>query len=156
MASNPVDKSELLYADFNQSKPLQARNGNALRFQRVQVVLIYCLFYHKFLFYFRWNIFLSDSILPVSLASSTAILNNSSSILPDTRVDLHSLYSDEHFLSTYQAICDQLHYSAFTIFSGVKHDAVVSDVLNKFHVPHLSTEMVSESERKERPFSLFL
>ena len=119
-------------------------------------MLIHCLFYLNFCFISGGIFDLSDSILPDSLASSTAILNNSSSILPDTRVDLHSLYSDEDFLSTYQAICDQLQYSAFTIFSGVKQDAVVSDVLNKFHVPHLSTEMVSETERKERPFSLFL
>jgi hypothetical protein len=53
-------------------------------------------------------------------------------------------------------ICAQLQYSVFTIFSGVTHDAVVSDVANKFHVPHLSTEMVLETERMERPFSLFL
>jgi hypothetical protein len=38
----------------------------------------------------------------------------------------------------------------------VKHEGVVSDVMNKFHVPHFSTEMVTEREMMERPFSLFL
>ena len=59
-------------------------------------------------------------------------------------------------MSTYQVICSHLQYSAFTVFSGVKLDAVVSNVLNKFHVPHLSTEMVKEVEIMERPFSLYL
>ena len=33
---------------------------------------------------------------------------------------------------------------------------MVRDAVNKFHVPHLSMEMVSEEERKESHFSLFL
>eukprot|EP00092_Neocalanus_flemingeri_P016164 GFUD01017495.1.p1 GENE.GFUD01017495.1~~GFUD01017495.1.p1 ORF type:complete len:754 (+),score=290.72 GFUD01017495.1:38-2299(+) len=99
---------------------------------------------------------LSNTILPVSLGTSVFILNNSSSILPSTRVDLHTQYSDGDSFSTHQVICAQLQYSVFTIFSGAKHDGVVSDIPNKFHVPHLSTEMVTEKEMKERPFTLYL
>ena len=98
----------------------------------------------------------SDSLLPTSLATFISTMNNSTSILPSTRVDLHNLYSDETFLSTYQAVCSQLQHSAFTIFSGVKQDAVISDVLKTFHVPHFSTEIVTEREMMERPFTLFL
>merc|ERR1719244_690488 len=90
------------------------------------------------------------------MATFISTMNNSTSILPSTRVDLHTLYSDEDFLSTYQAVCLQLQHSAFTIFSGVKQDAVISEVLKTFHVPHFSTEMVTEREMTERPFTLFL
>ena len=49
-----------------------------------------------------------------------------------------------------------MEYSVFTIFSVVKHDTVVRDILNRFHVPHFSTEMVTEKEMMERPFSLYM
>ena len=33
---------------------------------------------------------------------------------------------------------------------------MISDVVKTFHVPHFSTELVTEREMKERPFTLFL
>ena len=51
-------------------------------------------------------------------------INNSSLTLPDTRLDLHTRFTEGDFVSSYLAVCDQLQHSVLAIFSGLQETSV--------------------------------
>ena len=65
-----------------------------------------------------------DSALSSSLHKAVSSINNSSLILPDTRLDLHTLYTEGDFVSSYEAVCSQLQHSVLAIFSGLQESSV--------------------------------
>ena len=77
------------------------------------------------LLYLSGAIFRSqDSALSSSLHKAVSSINNSSLILPDTRLDLHTLYTEGDFVSSYEAVCSQLQHSVLAIFSGLQESSV--------------------------------
>ena len=94
--------------------------------------------------------------MPAKSHHSVRHINNSSTILPYTRVDLHTIFTASDIISSYEAVCTQLEHSAFTVFSNSKNWKIISGVLNKFQVPLLSVELPTSSEREENPFTVFL
>ena len=51
-------------------------------------------------------------------------INNSTLILPDTRLDLHTLFTEGDFVSSYLAVCSQLQHSVLAIFSDLQETSV--------------------------------
>ena len=90
------------------------------------------------------------------MATSVRIINNSSTILPHTRVDLHTVFTANDIISSFDVACTQLQHTAYTIFSDSRHWKTISGVLHKFNVPLLSTELPTRFERETNPFTVFL
>ena len=85
------------------------------------------------------------------------MINNSTSILPDTRLDLHTLFTDGDFISSQLAVCSQLQHSVLVIFTSLpESDSVISEVLNTWHIPHFSSSLVSRLEAARQPYNLHL
>ena len=83
------------------------------------------------------------------------MINNSSSVLPDTRLDLHTLFIDGDFVSSQQAVCSQLQHSVLAMFSSLS-GGVVREVTNTWHVPHFSSSLVTRLEADQHPYNIHL
>jgi len=93
-----------------------------------------------------------DSVLSSSVQQTVASINNSSRLLPSTRLDLHTVFTDSRdMLTVYQGICSQLEHSIVTLVTsqgpptGSNHvqSGLITEMLNKWHIPHFSTQIVS-------------
>ena len=86
-----------------------------------------------------------DSALSSSLQEAVSSINNSTLILPDTRLDLHSVFTDGDFVGSYQAVCTQLQHSVLAIFSSlqgtsVNHHITLSVLVT---IKHISTSKLA-------------
>jgi len=102
-----------------------------------------------------------DSVLSSDISQVLDSINNSSSLLPDTRLDLHTVYTQHgDMLSVYQGVCSQLEHSVVSLVTspGLEEadTALVTSLLNRWHLPHFSTQIAPALTQARNPFTVYL
>jgi len=89
-----------------------------------------------------------DSSLGASLAHVVAEINNSSALLPDTRLDQLTAYSElGEPLESIDTVCRHLAHSVFAVLTATEQqEALMTAALDRVAVPHISLQVSTETE----------
>jgi len=104
-----------------------------------------------------------DSVLSTGLQNTVSSINNSTSLLVSTRLDLHSVFMDARdVMSSFQSVCSQLEHSVVTMLvSGPAYpfdtqSTQVTKMLNIWHLPHFSSNIPTKQDIARNPYTIHL